>query len=89
MGRKKVKSDKIVDNKPKKRVESPKDTKKVITYVPNDTKFKWNKIKGVDGTIVRFKIDDPERQDYLKNKTYEELYVGVDGNDLYIYYTIK
>jgi len=86
MGRKKVKSDKITPSQPKEREEGPK---KVITFIPNNTKSKWNKIKGVDGTIVRFKTDDPERQEYLKNKTYEQLYVGVDGNDLYIYYSIK
>jgi len=69
MGRKKVKSDKITPSQPKEREEEPK---KVITFIPNDTKSKWNKIKGVDGTIVRFKTDDSERQEYLKNKTYEQ-----------------
>jgi hypothetical protein len=86
MGRKKVKSEKISPSQPKEREVEPK---KVITFIPNDSKNKWNKIKGVDGNIVRFKTNDPERQEYLKNKTYDQLYVGVDGNDLYIYYSIK
>ena len=86
MKRKKVKSDKITSSQPKER---KKETKKVITFIPNDSKIKWGKIKGVDGEIVRFKTDDPERQEYLKNKSYDQLYVGVDGNDLYIYYNIK
>ena len=86
MKRKKVKSDKITSSQPKEREKEPK---KVITFIPNDSKTKWSKIKGVDGEIVRFKTGDPERQEYLKNKTYDQLYVGVDGNDLYIYYSIK
>jgi hypothetical protein len=86
MVRKKVKSDKISSPQSKERV---KESKKVITFIPNGTKIKWDKIKGMEGNIVRFKMDDPERQEYLKNKTYEHLYVGIDGDDLYTYYNIK
>tara|TARA_R110002074_G_scaffold41964_3_gene110750 strand:+ start:313 stop:573 length:261 start_codon:yes stop_codon:yes gene_type:complete len=86
MGRKKVKSDKITSSQPKER---EKESKKVITFIPNDSKTKWGKIKGVDGDIVRFKTGDSERQEFLKNKDYTQLYVGVDGNDLYIYYSVK
>jgi|TARA_R110000751_G_scaffold151053_1_gene256021 hypothetical protein len=86
MGRKKVKTKSINPPSPKEReVES----KKIITFIPNDSKTKWGKIKGVDGDIVRFKTGDSERQEFLKNKDYTQLYVGVDGNDLYIYYSVK
>ena len=86
MGRKKVKSDKITSSQPKEREKEPKN---VITFIPNDSKTKWGKIKGVEGDIVRFKTGDDSRQDFLKNKTYTLLYTGVYNDDLYFYYEIK
>ncbi len=86
MRRKKVKPKKIISTKPKERKE---EIKKVITFIPNDSKTKWNKIKGVEGDIVRFKTGDDSRQDFLKNKTYTLLYTGVYNDDLYFYYEIK
>jgi hypothetical protein len=89
MGRKKVKRDKMVPPVVKERVKDDVDTKKIITYVSNNTKNRWDKIKGVEGDVVRFKINDNKRQEFLKNKTYMLLYVGVDNSDLYFYYEIK
>jgi hypothetical protein len=43
----------------------------------------------VNGKIVRFKEGDgEERTEFLNKKNYRQLYVGVDGNDLYFYYEI-
>ncbi len=89
MGRKKVKRDKMVPPVVKERVKDDVETKKIITYVSNNTKNRWDKIKGVEGDVVRFKINDNKRQEFLKNKTYMLLYVGVDNSDLYFYYEIK
>lgn len=88
MRRKKVKSDTIQKTTPKKR-EEVKEKKSPITYIPNDTKIKWDKVKGVNGKIVRFKMGDVEkRKELLDKKNYRQLSVGVDGNDLYFYYEI-
>jgi len=84
MSRKKVKSTELLSTTPKERV---KESKKIIT--PNNSKPKWNKIKGVEGEIVRFKTDDPERQLFLKDKNFTFLSVGVDNDNLYFYYSIK
>jgi len=84
MSRKKVKSTELLSTTPKERV---KESKKIIT--PNNSKPKWNKIKGVEGDIVRFKIEDPERQLFLKDKNFTFLSVGVDNDNLYFYYSIK
>jgi hypothetical protein len=89
MGRKKVKRDKMVPPVVKERVKDDVETKKIITYVSNNTKNRWDKIKGVEGDVVRFKINDNKRQEFLKNKSYLLLYVGVDNSDLYFYYEIK
>jgi len=89
MGRKKVKRDKMVPPVVKERVKDDVETKKIITYVSNNTKNRWDKIKGVEGDVVRFKINDNKRQEFLKNKSYMLLYVGVDNSDLYFYYEIK
>ena len=86
MGRKKVISQRIEITKPKERVE---ESKKIITYLHSNDKNKWNKIKGVEGKIVRFKTNDSERQEYLRGKNYTFLYVGVDNDVLYFYYSIK
>lgn len=88
MRRKKVKSEIIQKTTPKKR-EDVKEKKSPITYIPNDTKIKWDKVKGVNGKIVRVKMGDVEkRKELLDKKNYRQLYVGVDGNDLYFYYEI-
>lgn len=88
MRRKKVKSNTIQKTTPKKR-EEVKEKKSPITYIPNDTKIKWDKVKGVNGKIVRFKMGDVEkRKELLDKKNYRQLSVGVDGNDLYFYYEI-
>ena len=88
MRRKKVKSETIQITTPKKR-EEVKEKKSPITYIPNDTKIKWDKVKGINGKIVRFKMGDVEkRKELLDKKNYRQLSVGVDGNDLYFYYEI-
>ena len=89
MARKKVKKDKIPPPTTKERVKEDVETKKIITYLPNNTKNRWNKIKGVEGEVVRFKINDTKRQEFLKDKRCELLYVGVDNDILYYYYNIK
>lgn len=89
MVRKKVKKDKIPPPTTKERVKEDVETKKIITYLSNNTKNRWNKIKGVEGEVVRFKINDTKRQEFLKDKRCELLYVGVDNDILYYYYNIK
>ena len=89
MARKKVKKDKIPPPTTKERVKEDVETKKIITYLSNNTKKRWNKIKGVEGEVVRFKINDTKRQEFLKDKRCELLYVGVDNDILYYYYNIK
>ena len=88
MGRKKVKSQTIKSDTLKKR-ENIIEKKSPITTLPNNYKFKWDKVKGVNGKIVRFKEGDhKERLEFLNKKNYRQMYVGVDGNDLYFYYEI-
>ena len=89
MAREKVKKDKIPPPTTKERVKEDVETKKIITYLSNNTKNRWNKIKGVEGEVVRFKINDTKRQEFLKDKRCELLYVGVDNDILYYYYNIK
>jgi hypothetical protein len=89
MARKKVKKDKIPPPTTKERVKEDVEIKKIITYLSNNTKNRWNKIKGVEGEVVRFKINDTKRQEFLKDKRCELLYVGVDNDILYYYYNIK
>lgn len=88
MGRKKVISQTIKESLPKKRSEI-KEKKSTFITLPNDYKSRWDKIKGIEGKIVRFKMGESEKRDeYLNKKNYRQLYVGVDGNDLYFYYEI-
>ncbi|MDB0059697.1 hypothetical protein N9F18_00920 [bacterium] len=88
MGRKKVKSQTIESDTPKKR-ENIDEKKSPISTLPNNYKLKWDKVKGVNGKIVRFKEGDGEEKlKFLNKKNYRQLYVGVDGNDLYFYYEI-
>ena len=89
MARKKVKKDKIPPPTTKERVNEDVATNKILTYLSNNTKNRWNKIKGVEGEVVRFKINDTKRQEFLKDKRCELLYVGVDNDILYYYYNIK
>ena len=85
--RKKVDSNLPKDSSPKKR-EEEKETKKSAIKFSSDNNSRWDKVKGVNGKIVRFKIDDKERKELLSQKKYRQLYVGIDGNDLYFYYEI-
>lgn len=88
MGRKKVKSQTIKSDTPKKR-ENIIEKKSPITTLPNNYKLKWDRVKGIRGEIVRFKVGDTEEKlKFLNKKNYRQLYVGVDGNDLYYYYEI-
>ena len=83
MGRKKVKSQTIKSDTPKIR-ENIVEKKSPISTLPNNYKLKWDKVKGVNGKIVRFKEGDGEEKlKFLNKKNYRQLYVGVDGNDLY------
>lgn len=88
MRRKKVLSQTIKETTPKKRSEV-KEKKSPFKILPNNYKSRWDKIKGVKGKIVRFKVSDSEeRKEFLNKKNYRQLYVGVDGDDLYFYYEI-
>jgi hypothetical protein len=88
MRRKKVITETIQKTTPKKR-EEVKEKKSAITYGSNDTKVKWDKIKGVGGKIVRYKqSEELKRREELTNKKYRQLYVGIDGNELYFYYEV-
>lgn len=88
MERKKVKTDTIKTDGVKKRDNTVDEKKTIISSVSNDTKVKWDKIKGVNNKIIRFKVGDVSRKEELSKKKHRQLYVGVDGNDLYLYYEI-
>jgi len=76
MRRKKVKSQTVKETTPKKRGEVT-EKKGPISTLPKNYKFKWDKVKGVNGKIVRFKEgDDEERLEYLNKKNYRQMYVG-------------
>jgi hypothetical protein len=85
--RKKVDGNLPKESSPKKR-EKVKETKGPIIKSSSDTNYRWDKVKGVNGKIVRFKTDDKERKELLLQKKYRQLYVGIDGNNLYFYYEI-
>jgi hypothetical protein len=85
--RKKVNTETPKETSPKKR-EEVKNPSNIIRNSSNDTKVKWDKVKGINGKIVRYKMDDPERKEYLSKKNYRQLCVAIDGNDLYFYYEI-
>lgn len=87
MERKKVKTETIKNDDFKKR-EVVEEKKTIIKSVSNDSKVKWEKIKGVNGKIIRYKVGDVSRKEELSKKKYRQLYVGVDGNDIYFYYEI-
>jgi DNA replicative helicase MCM subunit Mcm2 (Cdc46/Mcm family) len=87
MERKKVDTNLPKDTQPKKR-EDVKENKTSIIKSSSDTKSKWDRVKGINGKIVRFKLEDKERKEFLSKKNYRQLYVGIDGNDLYFYYEI-
>jgi hypothetical protein len=88
MERKKVKTDTIKSDEIKKRDNIVDEKKTIISSVSNDTKIKWDKIKGVNNKIIRFKVGDVSRKEELSKKKHRQLYIGVDGNDLYFYYEI-
>lgn len=88
MGRKKVENQTIKESEPKKRSES-EIKKSPITTLSNNHKIRWDKVKGVKGNIIRFKVGEgEERKEFLSKKNYRQLSVGIDGNDLYFYYEI-
>ena len=87
MERKKVKTETIKNDDFKKR-EVVEEKKTIIKSVSNDSKVKWEKVKGVSGKIIRYKVGDITRKEELSKKKYRQLYVGVDGNDIYFYYEI-
>lgn len=57
---------------------------------PSETINKWDKIKGINGKIVRFKCDGEKehRVETLSKIRYKKLYVGVENGILYSYYEI-
>jgi hypothetical protein len=88
MRRKKVKTETIKETTPKKRSDS-NEKKSPITSLPNNYKVRWDKIKGVEGKIVRYRDDESDkRKEELHKKNYRQLYVGIDGNHLYFYYEL-
>jgi len=82
-----VKTETIKNDDFKKR-EVVEEKKTIIKSVSNDSKVKWEKVKGVSGKIIRYKVGDVTRKEELSKKKYRQLYVGVDGNDIYFYYEI-
>jgi hypothetical protein len=88
MERKKVKNVVLSSEEIKKREESGEEKKSIFLNSGNDTKIRWDKVKGINGKIVRFKTGDKNRKEELDKKKYRQLYVGIDGNDLYLYYEI-
>lgn len=88
MERKKVKTNKIKTDEVKKRDNVIEEKKTIITSVSNSNKIKWDKIKGINNKIIRFKVGDVSRKEELSKKKHRQLYVGIDGNDLYVYYEI-
>jgi len=88
MERKKVKNEVSLTDGVKKREGSGEEKKTIFLNSGNDTKIRWDKVKGINGKIVRFKTGDKSRKEELDKKKYRQLYVGVDGNDLYLYYEI-
>lgn len=88
MNRKKVKTDNTLNIEPKKREEEVVKSSP-ITFLSNDDKIKWEKIKNVNGKIVRVKEGESiKRKELLEKKKYRQLYVGIDGNELYLYYEV-
>ena len=87
MERKKVGIETIKNGDIKKR-EVAEEKKTIIKSVSNDSKVKWEKLKGVSGKIIRYKVGDVSRKEELSKKKHRQLYVGIDGNDIYFYYEI-
>lgn len=54
-------------------------------------KVNWEKIKGVKGEIVRFKIDTPAKEllEFFGKRKYRQLYVGIYEDVLYRYFLIE
>jgi len=87
MERKKVSAEVVKKDLVKVRTME-EEKKSIIKNVSKDTKVKWDKVKGINGKIVRYKMGDPTRKEELSKIKYRQLYVGIDGNDLYIYYEV-
>lgn len=68
MNRKKVKTDNTLNIEPKKREEEVVKSSP-ITFLSNDDKIKWEKIKNVNGKIVRVKEGESiKRKELLEKK---------------------
>tara|TARA_B110000211_G_C14057559_1_gene544051 strand:+ start:708 stop:980 length:273 start_codon:yes stop_codon:yes gene_type:complete len=88
MTRKKVTTEVVNTSTQKKRPTPPK----VVVKPEKETPTRWDKIIGVNGKIVRHKMDDQEKaiemgQLISKGKS-RRLYSGVDGNFTYLYFEI-
>jgi lipid II:glycine glycyltransferase (peptidoglycan interpeptide bridge formation enzyme) len=93
MSRKKVKTQVIKESVPKKRpTKQPEEKKKQIIKSADNKPTRWDKVKGVNGKIIRIKQGDQENHVEIgklvgKGKA-RHMYVGVDGDYLYHYYEI-
>jgi|TARA_R110000803_G_scaffold195295_2_gene258493 hypothetical protein len=91
MVRKRVTTETIKSETPKKRIGVPSKKKSVI--LPDDGKpFKWDKVKGVNGKIVRHKMGDKEKAIEMGKLVQEgksrSLCVAADGDIIYFYFEI-
>ncbi len=92
MPRKKVKTETIKDSGPKKRpTKQPEKKRQVIR--PSDGKpSRWDKVKGVDGKIVRYTADQKEKMiemgQLIQKGKARRMCVGVDGDKMYHYFEI-
>jgi|APFre7841882793_1041355.scaffolds.fasta_scaffold28883_3 hypothetical protein len=84
MERKKVKTEEIKELTPKTRVEEIIDENVEV----KSKQDKWDKIEGIKGKIVRFKMGDEKRKEFLNKKNYKHLYTSIDGNHLFEYFQI-
>jgi len=91
MVRNKVTTETLKSDKPKKRTNTPLNSRGGLSL--DDVRLsKWDKIKGINGKIVRHKIEEQEKniemgQLISKGKAIK-LYSGVDGKFTYLYYEI-
>jgi|TARA_R110000803_G_scaffold73447_3_gene137300 hypothetical protein len=92
MVRNKVTTETLKSDKPKKRKNTPLSGKVGEVSSDDSKPTKWDKIKGINGKIVRHKIEEQEKniemgQLISKGKAIK-LYSGVDGKFTYLYYEI-
>lgn len=89
--RKKVQTETISETGPKKRPTKQPEKRQVIK--PADNKpSRWDKVKGVDGKIVRYTADEKEKMIEMGNMIGKgkarRMCVGVDGDKMYHYFEI-